>query len=83
MGLTIYLTQTAFGLLLFYGFGFGMLGKLGVAAAIGCGIVFYALQIALARWWMAHFSMGPVEWLWRALTYFTLQPNSREVMRPA
>jgi uncharacterized protein len=83
MGLTIYLTQSAFGLLLFYGFGFGMLGKLGVAAAVGCGIAFYAVQIVLARWWMAHLRMGPVEWLWRALTYLTLQPNAREVMRPA
>jgi uncharacterized protein len=83
MGLTIYLTQTVFGLVLFYGFGLGMLGKLGIAAAVGSGIAFYAVQIVLARWWMAHFSMGPVEWLWRSLTYFTLQPNTRAVMRPA
>jgi uncharacterized protein len=83
MGLTIYLTQTAFGLLLFYGFGFGMLGDMGVASAVGCGIVFYFVQIGLARWWMAHFSMGPVEWLWRSLTYFKVQPNTRGAMHPA
>jgi uncharacterized protein len=70
MGLTIYLTQTIFGVLLFYGIGFGMLGHMGVAAAAGCAIAFYGLQLALARWWMSRFSMGPVEWLWRSLTYF-------------
>jgi uncharacterized protein len=83
MGLTVYLTQTVFGLMLFYGFGLGMLGKMGVTGAIACGIAFYFVQIILARWWMAHFSMGPVEWLWRALTYFTLQPTTREALRPA
>jgi uncharacterized protein len=77
MGLTIYLTQTVFGVLLFYGIGLGMLGRLGVAAAAGCGVAFFCLQIVLARWWMARFSMGPVEWLWRSLTYLERQPNGR------
>jgi uncharacterized protein len=83
MGLTTYLGQTVFGVLLFYGLGFGMLGKLGVAAAVGASIAFYILQILLARVWMAHFRLGPVEWLWRSLTYFTLQPNSRGVSQAA
>ena len=83
MGLTVYLTQTVFGVLLFYGFGLGMLGELGVAPAIALGILFFVVQVVLARWWMAHFSMGPVEWLWRSLTYFKLQANTRAAMKPA
>jgi uncharacterized protein len=79
MGLTTYLGQTAFGVLLFYGLGLGMLGKIGVAAAVGTAIAFYILQILLARAWMARFSLGPVEWLWRSLTYFKLQPITRGV----
>jgi uncharacterized protein len=78
MGLTVYLTQTVFGLVLFYslgGLGFAQLGEIGVAAAVGAGILFFVAQIFLARWWMARFSMGPVEWLWRSATYFKLQPN--------
>ena len=74
MGLTVYLSQTAFGLALFYGIGLGMLGKMGVAAAIGWGIAFYVVQIIIARAWMRRFAMGPVEWAWRSLTYFKLQP---------
>jgi uncharacterized protein len=77
MGLTTYLMQTVFGITLFYGIGFGMLGHLGTAAAVAAGIIFFAAQILMSRWWMAHFSMGPVEWLWRSLTYFKWQPNSR------
>ncbi len=83
MGLTTYLGQSAFGLLLFYGLGFGMLGKLGAAAAVGAAIAFYILQILLARAWMTRFRLGPVEWLWRSLTYFKLQPNSRGATQPA
>jgi uncharacterized protein len=60
---------------LFLGVGFGMLGRMGTTAAVACGIAFFVLQIMFARWWMARFSMGPVEWLWRAATYFTLRPK--------
>jgi uncharacterized protein len=74
MGLTTYLCQSAFGVLLFYGLGFGMLGKIGVAGAVGAAIAFYIFQVLLARAWMTRFTLGPVEWLWRSLTYFRLQP---------
>lgn len=77
MGLTTYLMQTVFGLTLFYGIGFGMLGHMGTTAAVTAGIAFFLVQILLSRWWMSHFSMGPVEWLWRSLTYLKWQPNSR------
>jgi uncharacterized protein len=83
MGLTTYLGQSAFGVLLFYGLGFGMLGKFGVAAAVGAGIAFYALQVLLARAWMTRFNLGPVEWLWRSLTYFKLQPIARGASQAA
>ena len=83
MGLTTYLGQTVFGVLLFYGLGFGMLGKLGVAASVGAGIAFFILQILLARAWMARFSLGPVEWLWRSLTYFKVQSNRRGTAQAA
>ena len=74
MGLTTYLGQSAFGVLVFYGLGLGLLGKIGVAAAVGLAIAFYILQVFLAKAWMARFKLGPVEWLWRSLTYFKLQP---------
>lgn len=75
MGLTTYLMQSVFGLALFYGIGFGMLGHLGTATAVGAGIAFFVVQVMLARWWMSRFSLGPVEWLWRSLTHLKIQPN--------
>ena len=29
----------------------------------------YAVQVAYSAWWMARFRFGPMEWLWRTLTY--------------
>ena len=77
MGLTTYVAQSVFGLLVFYGIGFGLIGDIGVAPAIGISMVFFVVQVWVARWWLHHFAMGPLEWLWRALTYFTWKPSAR------
>ena len=73
-GLTTYLSQSVFGILVFYGIGLGLLGKLGVAASVSLAIGFYVLQLLIARWWMQRFRHGPVEWLWRSLTDLRLHP---------
>ena len=77
MGLTTYLMQSMFGVTLFFGIGFGMLGRMGVTASIAAGIAFFVFQIFFAHWWSRRFSLGPFEWLWRALTYFKLDPKAR------
>ena len=77
MGLTTYLSQSAFGLIVFYGIGFGLLGHVGVAMCVALGIAFYIAQIFFSQWWMSRYSQGPVEWLWRTLTYFKLQPMAQ------
>jgi uncharacterized protein len=79
MGLTTYLGQTVFGVIVFYGLGFGLLGEVGAAAAVGLGILFFILQILLAQVWMSRFNLGPVEWVWRSLTQLKWQPNSRRL----
>jgi uncharacterized protein len=79
MGLTSYLGQTVFAVVVFYGIGFGLIGKVGAAAAAGMAVVFFIAQILFARAWLSRFSLGPVEWLWRSLTYFTLRPQSRRL----
>lgn len=74
MGLTTYLSGTAFGVLLFLGYGLGQLGHLGMAASVGLGLAFFALQIPVSNGWLARYQFGPVEWLWRSLTYLKPQP---------
>jgi uncharacterized protein len=78
-GLTTYLSQSVFGVGVFYGIGLGMLGKLGVAASVSLAIGFYVLQLLIARWWMRRFRYGPVEWLWRSLT--DLRPHPLRLTR--
>jgi uncharacterized protein len=69
MALTNYLSQSVIFSLLFYGYGFGLFGKLGPAAAACIGLTTYGAQLAASKWWLARFRFGPAEWLWRSLTY--------------
>ena len=75
--LTNYLLQSLIGTLLFYGWGFGLMGTMGPAVLLVLTIVIFALQVAASNWWLARFRFGPVEWLWRSLTYGHLQPLRR------
>lgn len=74
MAFTNYLMQSAIFSLAFYGYGFGLFGRISVALALAIGIVVYALQAIASRWWLAYFRFGPVEWLWRSLMYGRRQP---------
>jgi len=78
MALTNYLTQSIVCTLIFYGYGLGLFGQMGEALGIGLTFVIYLLQIPISHWWRKRFKYGPVEWLWRSLTYLKLQPMKRE-----
>jgi uncharacterized protein len=77
MALTNYLVQSIVLGFLFYGYGFGLFGKLGSAAAACIGVALYAVQVQVSRLWLERFRFGPVEWLWRSLTYGQRQPFRR------
>jgi uncharacterized protein len=74
MALTNYLTQTVLLVVVFYGVGFGLLGEVGVTGCVLLSVAIYGVQIVLSAWWLRQFRFGPVEWLWRCLTYGRLQP---------
>jgi uncharacterized protein len=74
MGLTTYLMQTLLGTFVFFSYGLHLLADIGATACFGLAIVFFAFQIAFARFWFRYFTFGPVEWLWRNLTYLKIQP---------
>lgn len=69
MALTNYVLQSVVCSLLFNGYGLGLYEKAGTASLLGMVAVLYALQVCLSIWWMSHFQFGPLEWVWRALTY--------------
>jgi uncharacterized protein len=74
MGLTTYLMQTLFGFFIFFSLGLGLLGQMGALPFLIIGLAVYAFQIVFSIWWLNNFRFGPVEWLWRSLTYFKVQP---------
>ncbi len=72
MTLTMYVSQSLCGVPFFYGYGLGMWNKVSQAEALAIGAVFFTLQVCFAHWWLKRFHYGPLEWVWRAGTYLTL-----------
>ncbi len=69
MPLTNYLMQSVIATTLFYGYAFGLYYRIGPAVGVLIAFAIYAVQVAYSAWWMARFRFGPMEWLWRTLTY--------------
>jgi len=77
MALTTYLSQSVIMTFLFYGWGLGLIGTYGPAACIAITLAVFAVQLALARMWLARFRFGPMEWVWRTITYGKAPPLRR------
>ncbi len=73
MALTNYLLQSVAIILILtsWGPGLGLAGKAGASTLLPFVVIFFAAQIVLSHLWLRAFAYGPVEWLWRALTYGT------------
>lgn len=69
MTLSNYLTQTVIYVFLFYNIGLGLLGDFSFTVIWLATFVVYFLQGRFSEWWLSMFSYGPVEWVWRQLTY--------------
>ena len=69
MACTNYLGQSVFGILLFYGIGLGLGGRVGLLGTEAIALAVYAFQICFSLLWLSRFKYGPVEWVWRMLTY--------------
>ena len=74
MAFTNYLMQSLIFGWIFYGYGLGLFGRLGVASALAIGLVVYVAQVVFSAWWLRRYRYGPVEWLWRTLMYGVRQP---------
>lgn len=80
MALTNYILQSVIATTIFYGYGLGLYGRIGPAVALLLAILVFAVQVPLSRWWLARYRFGPLEWLWRTLTYGRAQPMRREAV---
>lgn len=67
MTLTNYMTQNLLGMLIFSGFGLGLLHRIPYSVHVALALGVFIAQVIFSRWWLATHSTGPVEWLWRRL----------------
>lgn len=69
MALTCYVGQSLIGMLLFYGTGLGLGASLGLGATELVALGVFGFEIVFSRAWLSVFRFGPLEWVWRMLTY--------------
>ncbi|WP_428409248.1 DUF418 domain-containing protein [Hyphococcus sp.] len=82
MALSNYIGQTIIANLIFSGVGLGLYGSLDRANVYLIMVVIWIAQLAFSLWWLARFRFGPLEWVWRCLTYWRAQPF-RKTAAPA
>ena len=72
MALTNYLSQSLVLTFLSYGWGLGLALKLNSFQVLGICLILYFSQVALSGLWLSKFRFGPLEWLWRCITYWKI-----------
>lgn len=82
MAFTNYLAQSVIFGWIFYGYGLGLFGRVGVVAALAIGVGVYVVQAMFSPLWLSYYRFGPVEWLWRSLMYGTAQHLRRDRAAP-
>jgi uncharacterized protein len=74
MALSNYLFHTVVFTTIFYGYGFGLFGKIDRFWLLLTVFGMWITQLVISPIWLRYFRFGPAEWLWRSLTYWRRQP---------
>lgn len=69
MALTNYIGQSVFGMLLFYGIGFGLGAGVGLVYVVLIAAGVWVVQALFSGGWLQYCQFGPLEWIWRMFTY--------------
>jgi uncharacterized protein len=77
MALTNYLLQSLICTTIFNAYGLGLFGKIGPVIGLPLTLVVYGLQVPFSRWWLSKYRYGPMEWVWRWMTYGSLRQQAR------
>lgn len=75
MALSNYIFQSIIAILIFYGVGFGLAFDLPLWQVILITIGIFCGQIVFSTFWLIKFKFGPLEWIWRMMTYGKIIPN--------
>jgi uncharacterized protein len=74
MALTNYISQSLVLTCLSYGWGFGLALKLGGFQVLGICLILFPAQVFVSALWLKRFKYGPLEWVWRCITYWNVLP---------
>ena len=77
MSLTAYITQSIIGSFIFYNWGLGLHDKLGVTYSFIVGIGIFMIQYIFAKWWMKTHRHGPLEYIWKKVTWIGAGKNNK------
>jgi uncharacterized membrane protein YeiB len=66
---------------LFYGIGGGLFMRVSLTTAVVIALGFFAVEAAASRLWLVRFRYGPVEWVWRQVTYWKQVPLNPHFQR--
>lgn len=77
MSVTNYMAQSFIGVFLFYGFGANLAAQLSFLQCMLLGLVIYAVQVLYSNWWIKRYYYGPMEWIWRIITWMKPVPLRR------
>lgn len=69
MALTNYIGQSVWGMLIFYGIGFGIGADIGLIYVLLIATGVYMVEVMFSLIWLHYFRYGPLEWIWRMFTY--------------
>lgn len=81
MALTCYIGQSVAGVFIFYGIGRGLGATMGLVYVGLVALGVYMAEVAVCRVWLVAFRFGPLEWLWRCLTYGRLFAIKKKAVR--
>ncbi|WP_338753359.1 DUF418 domain-containing protein [Bacillus sp. FJAT-52991] len=73
MAFTNYISQSIICTFLFGPFAFGVYGKLHLTTGIMIAIAIYVFQVFFSKWWLSKFRYGPLEYVWRSITYLGIK----------
>lgn len=83
LSLTNYIMQTVICTFIFYGYGFGQFGKMGVGWGLLLGVLIFGMQMAFSSLYLEHFRYGPLEKIMRIGTYLKVRKPTRKVKQEA
>ena len=83
MAFSNYILETVICTTIFYGHGLGLFAKLDRLQCAGIVIAVWIVVFVVSQIWMRHFCFGPLEWLWRSLSYVEREPFRRGEPQPS